>query len=467
MLRQPIAALMTCVALAASSAAVRAQKVVYVPLTNYPGDATAFELVVTNTDTGAAHGFSGTILAQGSNGTSDPGTPTELINVDPGATRVIKGPPGTGLWRLSGHAGLQLSARMKVPTGVSLHQGVEVPILSSDNLHPANSTVLVQSLLAAHGYLTDYALFNAGTASARCQAAVYLVNGARIGPEFTLHVAPLSLNLFENVAAVAVIPDQVSNVRISMTCDKDFFVFSRTVNPQTGYLAIHTAATSIAEGLPDPKAPPPPPPPPPPNSNPPPPPPPPNSGPPPTAGQVARFRRDGHFYTATNGNPALVMGMPVPADVIYSEFKVSYDFRLAAWNKGTPDGIHNIGYITRGGWSGDVFMLITARGPGRNLVRAEITVDLPKNSITQKTVNARLEPGTLYHLDYTYNHKARKWQVTISQGGAVVVNFSGPTTGPIWTKGGSWKVFFSDVTTAAHVTSVGWEWYNLLVEWIP
>ena len=74
------------------------------------------------------------------------------------------------------------------------------------------------------------------------------------------------------------VPDQVSQVRINMTCDQRFFVFSRTVNPQTGYLAIHTAASSIGDGLPNagapPTPPPSPPPPPPPNSGPPPPPPP-------------------------------------------------------------------------------------------------------------------------------------------------------------------------------------------------
>jgi hypothetical protein len=113
-------------------------------------------------------------------------------------------------------------------------------------------------------------------------------------------------------------------------------------------------------------------------------------------------------------------------------------------------------------------MLVTTRGPNRNLVRQEITVDLPRNSISQKTVNARLNPGSDYHVDYTYNHKQRKWHLVINEfGGGTVVDVSGPTTGPIATKGGLWKIFFSDETTAAHVTSLGWTFSDLWVQWIP
>ena len=199
---------------------------------------------------------------------------------------MIKAPPGKGTWRLSGFDGLEISARMRVPTAAADYLGEEVPLLDSDNVHPANSTAVVQSMLAAHGYLTDFALWNAAKTNMRCEASVHLANGTQVGPDFRIHVAPLSLTLFENVAAVAVIPNQVSQVRINMTCDQGFFVYSRTVNPQSGYLAIHTAASSIGDGLPNAGSPPPPPPPPPG-------PPPPNSGPPPPPPPVVAMEADG------------------------------------------------------------------------------------------------------------------------------------------------------------------------------
>jgi hypothetical protein len=280
-MRKLTSVLATCAALVASLATAHAAQI-YVPLTNYPGDGTTLEIVVTNPDA-IARTFSGAIIAEGSNGNVDTGTPTDAVTIDPGTTRVINAPPGTGTWRLSGFEGLEISARMRVPTSTPGYQGEEVPILDTDNVHPANSTAIVQSMLAVHGYLSDFALWNASKSTARCEASVHLVNGTQIGPDFLIHVAPLSLTLFDNVGAVAVVPNQVSQVRINMTCDQGFFVFSRTVNPQTGYLAIHTAATSIGDGLPNAGSPPPPPPPPqgpppPPNSGPPPPPPPPGSG---------------------------------------------------------------------------------------------------------------------------------------------------------------------------------------------
>jgi hypothetical protein len=467
-MRQLSSVLTSCAAMAVSLSAAHAAQL-YVPLTNYPGDGTTLEIVVTNPDT-TARTFSGAVLAEGSNGNVDTGTPTDPVTIAPLSTRVIKAPPGTGAWRLSGFDGLEISARMRVPTAVADYQGVEIPLLDSDNVHPANSTAIVQSLLAAHGYLTDFALWNASKANMRCEASVHLANGTQIGPDFLIHVAPLSLTLFENVAAVAVVPAQVTQVRIGMKCDQAFFVYSRTVNPQSGYLAVHTAASSIGDGLPNAGStptptPPPPAPPPPPNSGPPPPPPPEGGRP---ATQAAEFRRNGEFYTVTNGERALILNMGVPANVVYSEFRVSYNFHHGGWSRVAADGIHNCGYITRGGWSGDVFMLVTARGPNRNLVRQEITVDLPRNSISQKTVNARLNPGTDYHVDYTYNHKQRKWHLVISElGGGVVVDVQGPTTGPIATKGGLWKIFFSDETTAAHVTSLGWTFSDLWVQWLP
>jgi len=466
-MRKPILPLTICAALAMSIAAAQAQHL-YVPLTSYPGDGTILELVATNPDT-QPRSFSGTILAEGSDGGVDPGTPTESIEIAPGSTRIVNAPPGIGLWRLQGFAGLQISARMRVATASPNHEGAPMPVLSTETVHAAGTTVLVQSLIAVEGYLSDVGLFNAGEDGARCEAEVVLSNGIQVGPTFALHVPPLSFMLFENVPPPAPAGLVAMDVHVAMSCDQDFAILSRTINPQTGYLAIRTGSIAMADGLPTPgsNTPPPPPPPPPPGTPPPPPPPPDN--PPPPAGQTVRFSRNGQFFTPTAGNPAMIMSMPLPADVIYSQLTISFDVRHGGWYRQQIDGIHNLLYMTRGGWSGDVFALITARGPNRNLVRNEITVDLPKQQISQKQVNANLQPGTTYHVEYSYNHKnGRKWEVRITAaGGGVVANFSGPTTGPIWTKGGGWRIFLSDVPVAAHVTNIGWQYSDLEVVLTP
>jgi hypothetical protein len=477
-----VAATLMALAMLAAATATPAQQPalqLYVPLTNYPGDGTSLELIVTNPDQVTARSFAGTIFAEGSDGSTDGGTATGTVTVPPKTTMVIKGPPGTGLWRIHGYIGLQVSARLRVPTASPSHEAAPLPVFDADRVHPAGSTVLVQSLMAGEGYLSDFGLFNAGGASARCEANVYLAGGTQVGPTFVLHVAPRSFTLFENVPSMLAPGISVADARVTMTCDQAYFALSRTVNPTTGYLAINTPSSTIAEGLtgagspPPPPPPPPSPPPPPPNNNPPPPPPPPNNNPPPPPppnsppGAAVRYTQPGNFFTASAGNPNLVLNIGVPVGRTYSSFHVSFDVFHGGWDRRQPDGIHNIAYSTRGGWSGDVYMLITGRGPGKNVIRNEVTVDLGKNQISTKAVNGQLPPGGTYHVDYTYSHKARKWEATISEGGNVVFNFSGPTTGPVFTKNGTWKIFFSDVPAGAHVSNIGWRYSDLLFELIP
>ena len=364
------------------------------------------------------------------------------MTVDPGTTRVIKAPPGTGAWRLSGFDGLEISARMRVPTAAADYQGEEVPLLDSDNVHPANSTAIVQSLLAAHGYLTDFALWNASKANMRCEASVHLANGTQIGPGLRDPRRSALAHLVRERGGggggprpglagphrhdlrsglLRLLAHRQSADRLSRDPHRGEQHRGRSAERRlhAGSAASTAGSAAAAEQRPAP------------------PPPPPGDGGGRPATQASEYRRNGTFFTVTNGERAQILNMPVQANVIFSEFRVSYDFHHGGWNRGLPDGIHNCGYITRGGWSGDVFMLVTTRGPNRNLVRQEITVDLPKNSISMKTVNAKLDPGSDYHVEYSYSHKRRSWHLVINEfGGGTVVDVSGPTTGPINTKDG-------------------------------
>jgi hypothetical protein len=449
-------ALLTCLALAPSMAA-QGQNL-YVPLTSYAGDGTVLELVATNPDPEVTRLFSGAIFAEGQNGLTATGTPTEQVGVVPGATRVIVAPQGIGVWRLKGHAGLQLSARLRVPGASSQHQGDAVPIMSADTVHPAGATVEVQSLIAASGYLSDFGLWNAGQAQARCEARVRLANGTQVGPSFVLSVAPLSFNLFEKVPTNLVAGSQASDVRVSMTCDQPFFVLGRTVNPQTGYVSIHTGATPFSAGLPDPGSSPPPPPPPP---------PPPTGNAPPAATQMESFTRPGTFFTATVAVPSLLYELPVTPNVAFSELALSFDFVHGGWDPVAPQSVMNVAYLTRGAFTGDVFALITARGPAKNVVRNEITVDLPQGVVAGKVAGASLQPGTKYHVDYVYRPAAERWTLTISNSLGPVVNLQGFTSGPVWTRNGTWKILFSDVPSEGHASNLGWIYSDLDVEWRP
>jgi hypothetical protein len=454
-MRRFLAALAVCVGYCLTIGSVQAQNL-YVPLTSRPGDGTVLELVAVNPDTEVTRVFSGVVLAENANGATTPGTPTEQIGVAPTTTRVVTGPSGLGLWRLKGYAGLQLSARLRVPGGVSQQQGDAVPILSSDNLVPANTTVETSSLIAAAGFVSDVGVFNGGEQPANCSARVILSQGNQVGPSFLLILPPLSFNVFDNVPSSLVGGAQVSNVRVSMHCDQKFFVLARTINAQTGYVSIHTASTAIGRGLPDPgTAPTPTPPPPPPG----------NSPPPATA--LESFTRPGSFYTPSAAEPQLLFQLPVTPNVAFSKLALSFEVEHGGWNPVLPDGVMNIAYLTRGDFTGDVFASITVRGPNRNVLRNGITVDLPQNQEISRSKNVVLQPGTVYRFDYLYDWPGGAFTLTISDDLGPLRIITGPATGPVWTKNKTWTLLLSEAPREGHVPNLGWEYSDLVIEWRP
>jgi hypothetical protein len=455
-MRRSIFALTAAASLTLSIAAAQAQHL-YLPRTSHPGDGTVLELVVTNPDPELTRVVTGALLGEGVDGVATAGTPIDQIGVAPKATRIVVVPAGIGLLRLKGYSGLQLSARLRVPGGASQRQGDAVPLLGLGNVVPPNTTVEAQSLIAVTGYLSDVGLFNAGQQAAHCEARVSLADGIQVGPTFVLNVAPLSFTLFENVPNALVAGAQVADARVTMRCDQSFFVLSRTVNPQSGYVSIHTAGTALASGLSEPGAPPPPPPPPPPGGG----------GSPPAATQVERFTRPGAFFTASPAIPSLLLTMPVTPNVAFSELAVSFTVKHGGWDPILPDGVVNLVYLTRGVFTGDVFALITARGPNRYVVRNEITVDLPQGTKSGKVKAADLQPGTTYHVDYVYDGKAEHWVLTISDSFGPVFNLAGFTTGPVWTQSKPWTILFSQDPGEGHVVSTGWMYSDLEVEWRP
>jgi hypothetical protein len=276
-----------------------------------------------------------------------------------------------------------------------------------------------------------------------------------VGPSFLLLVAPLSFNLYERVPSSLVGGAQVSNVRVTMRCDQRFFVLSRTVNPQTGYVSIHTASTGIARGLPDPGSTPTPPPPPPPGNT------------PPAASALETFTRPGSFYTPSDAQPELLLELPVTPNVAFSSLSLKFKLKHGGWNPINPEAVLNLAYLTRGAFYGDTFALITARGPDRNVVRAEISVDLPQNETLSRSKTTILEPGKVYDFDYLYDWPAGTFTLTISDEVGPYRIITGPATGPVWTLNKSWRLLLSEAPREGHAPILGWTYSDLVIQWRP
>ena len=428
----------------------------YVPLTSVPGDGTVLELVAVNPDADITRVFSGAILPRGANGVGNPGTPTEQIGVAPGTTRVVVGPSGVGLWRLKGYSGLQLSARMRVPGGASQQQGDAVPIFSLDNAIAANTTVETTSLLAANGFRNDVGLFNAGEVSANCIAKVLLADGTQVGPVFGLIVAPLSFSLYEHIPQAFLGGAQVSNARLSMRCDQKFSVLSRTVNPQTGYVSFHTPATAIGHGFPDPGT----------QPTPTPSPTPPGNSPPP-ATATETYSQPGNFYTASLAEPQRQLTPPFTPNVAFKTLRVNFKLEHGGWNEINPEAVLNLLWLTRGDFYGDTFASITARGPSRNVVRIETTIDMPQGAATSRSKTTILEPGKVYTFDYLYDHPNGTFTLTVSDNLGPVKIITGPTTGPVWTRHKPWTLLLSEAPREGHAPNYSWKYSDLVITLTP
>ena len=117
----------------------------------------------------------------------------------------------------------------------------------------------------------------------------------------------------------------------------------------------------------------------------------------------------------------------------------------------------NLAYLTRGDFTGDVFASITARGPNRNVVRNEITVDLPQCQGMSRSKTVFLEPGKTYGIDYLYDWTAGTFTLTISDDLGPIKFISGPATGPVWTKNKAWTILFSEPPREGHAPTPGLE----------
>jgi hypothetical protein len=312
------------------------------------------------------------------------------------------------------------------------------------------------SLLAASGFRNDVGLFNAGEVSANCSARVVLADGTQVGPVFALTVAPLSFTLYEHIPQAFIGSAQVSNARLSMRCDQKFFVLSRTLNPLTGYVSFHTPATAIGHGFPDPGTQPTPTP----SPTPP-------AGSPPPATAVETYSQLGSFYTPSVAEPQRQLTPTFTPNVAFKTLHVTFELEHGGWNAVNPEAVLNLLWLTRGDFYGDTFASITARGPGRNVVRTETTIDLPQGQAISRSKTTLLEPGKVYTFDYLYDHPNGTFTLTVSDDLGPLKIIKGPTTGPVWTRHKTWTLLLSEAPREGHAPNYGWKYSDLVITLTP
>lgn len=208
----------------------------YVPLPGIQtvGPATYEAQVLISNDAAQAREVKQVQLATDTDGTPRGAAPAGL-QIAANQTNVVK-PAATfrGLLELSGSTDLRFAARL-VRTGQD-SLGVQIPVVTSENMQAANLSLTLQGLIAAGTRTTDMTIVNLGKQAAQCRVSLYRADGSTILANSEVNLKPLShryfVNIFSGLAA------EITEARATVTCNKDFFAYALLSNSATGEIAV-------------------------------------------------------------------------------------------------------------------------------------------------------------------------------------------------------------------------------------
>jgi len=165
----------------------------------------------------------------------------------PGETRKISVLEGMGMLEVFASEEVHIQARL-VPVGNEAFagQGVEVPVISSSNVVPANQPVQLlgweRRANGAEAY-SNFGLINMGHETTECMVDVYRADGSLVLGDVALTFKALSHNQFDQVLGLLGETDAL-NWRLGVYCDQPFFPYLSVYYPQTGRITFVEGAAS-------------------------------------------------------------------------------------------------------------------------------------------------------------------------------------------------------------------------------
>jgi hypothetical protein len=352
----------------------------------------------------------------------------------------------TGMVEISAASEISVTARLE---GMSVESvpilGADTPVISSFNLLPGGTDAALQGWSRVdQQQQTDFHLINLGQSTANCVATIYDGNGSTLLSGFDFVQKPLSQSSFPDVLSLIGIAtrDEITAV---FNCDQSFYPYS-TIHDLNGgeVLFVSPSGSGRSSLLP------------------------PSDGPPVEPGATV-LEKPGVFHTPTQGNESKRFNLAFPGNPVFSKIILDMDFRHGGWHARSDEN-HAIFWLNRGTkWRNNLFGYFNTFGPGENKVKLSTNVNL-NGGIRAKTVGATLQPGNVYHVHFEYDTNTNVYFAEISQNGQSVVRVTDqPTANNINTVEQNWFVDFGHERGAAgpEVPTYGWDYMNLLVQWIP
>lgn len=411
---------------------------IYVPFaSNRSVDGTIYQTKVWVTNTGtAARRFSVRFITQNANGTQGADTGT-LLNVPGGGTLLLGSvaPTGSlGMVEISGAPQLVVNARIDAigPNG-SILSSANVPVAGGGNVIKGGATAHLQGLeLTGRGTLSDFGLMNLSNASAQCTIKVYRSNGTQVSQTSVISLLPLSERHFENVLG-ALGERSISDARVEVTCDKQFFPYATVFapgGPETNFVtASYALDTDLVGGVGNP------------------------------VGAVV-FEAPGTYLTARPGDSFKQFDIPLVEGVRYKKATMEFDLYVDKFPNGIFAGVTAMRRTDKTMYYG-----LIVRG-----ARSKTILDMGVDDDILDGNSGPWKERTNYHLVFEYDTVAGKLTFRCIRNGTLVETLSGPINHFDLSKNG--KVFRVDfgqngVADGAYFPPIGWRYSNLKVTFEP
>ena len=452
MTRPVVRCLLALSAMCLLSASVASAGTVYVPLPGVPSVGNRqYEVQVTITNNLAQTRATNSFLIQtGQDGTKRTGTATP-VQVPAGQSIVLKPDKAArGLLELSGPTGFQYSARL-VGLGDAAGLGVELPVITSENLGPAGGRLVLHGLLTKGALAAGLTVVNLGHQASSCVLEARRPDGSVLVPGIAISVPALGQHFFGNVLGPIAGAAGVADVRVSATCTREFYVYALVADGANGGLAVLTPAASGASTLVPPGT---------------------VTVPPPAACPAGSscFSVAGLVHKPTRGNEYHRVTPFRPPVGTYSKVRLQMDVTHGGWSNVNPGAQHEIFWFVQNN-NKDMIGYTSLRGPGKQLALLRHGFNQTHGEKSKVLEAFDAKPGTRYRYDYLYDAAARQIVLSIQENGAEVLRLTDtPNIRSITVA--EKDLFLVDLSfpltsNLEEAPSYDWLYENLLVEFIP
>jgi len=303
------------------------------------------------------------------------------IQIQPGTTIFVDNvvPSGaSGMLEINADPELVFSSKLVMDNGDGHRTGARVPLLSSENLIPAEGTAQLLALArTSAGTLSNVGLINLAEEPARCTARVFTGSGSPVGGTAELSLPPLSQVQFLEALALLGLED-VNNVRVELSCDQDFYAYAVVLGREPDEtLFVQPSVSGDSELLAPGLLPP-----------------------------FVELTAPGDFLRATRGNPYRLFQIPVERGVPYRSIEIDFDFFLGGFNTNL---FHTVFSLRSGG----LFCELALRGDNRRTF-----FDTPDESAR---ATGPWRPGSTYHIHVVYDVVEDHAVLEVSEFGQVVL----------------------------------------------